>query len=69
MSGDITSLQGDVGGMQTGAIATVTNDLTNVQNDLSALRTLGPTPQVTTSTQVMAGNLASAQQWAKKHSC
>lgn len=96
VSRDATTLTGDVGGMQTGDIAAVSNDMANIQNDLSALKTLGTTPQVTTATQVTAGTkamqsandmidsvsksgdalsskgtqyLASAQQWAKQHTC
>jgi hypothetical protein len=96
VSRDATSLQSDVVGMQAGDIATVDNDLSDIQNDLSALKTLGTTPQVTTTTQVTAGTkamqsasnminsdaksknalgvkgaqyLASAQQWAKQHTC
>jgi hypothetical protein len=96
VSRDATSLQTDVVGMQAGDIATVYNDLSTIQNDLSALKTLGTTPQVTTTTQVTAGTkamqsasnminsdaksknalgvkgaqyLASAQQWAKQHTC
>src|SRR4029077_16781581 len=55
---DATSLQGDVGGTQTGYIAAVSTDLANIQTDLSALKTLGPAPQVTTATQVTAGTKA-----------
>ena len=44
--------------MHTGDIAAVSNDLANIQNDLSALKTLGTTPQVTTATQVTAGTKA-----------
>ena len=96
VSRDATSLQTDVVGMQAGDIATVYNDLSTIQNDLSALKTLGTTPQVTTTTQVAAGTkvmqsantmidsdaksknalsvkgaqyLASAQKWAKQHTC
>jgi hypothetical protein len=96
VSRDAASVTGDVTGMQTGDIAAVTNDLGNIQNDLSALKTLGTTPQVTTTTQVTAGTkamqsandmittvsmsvrtlsaegtqyLASAQKWAKEHTC
>ncbi|MGH3217048.1 MAG: hypothetical protein ACRDL9_21025, partial [Trebonia sp.] len=52
VSRDVTSLQGDVGGMQTGDIAAVSNDPANIQNDLSALKTLGTAPQVTAAPQV-----------------
>jgi hypothetical protein len=96
VSRDATSVAGDVTGMQSGDIATVDNDLATIQNDLSALKTLGTTPQVTTTTQVTAGTkaiqnandmittvsksehtlstegtqyLASAQKWAKEHTC
>jgi len=58
VSRDATSLQGDVGGMQTGDIAAVSNDMTAIQNDLSSLKTLGIAPQVTTTTQVTAGTTA-----------
>jgi len=58
VSRDATTLTGDVGGMQTGDIAAVTNDLADIQNDLSALKTLGTAPQVTSSTQITAGNKA-----------
>lgn len=96
VSRDATSLQTDVVGMQAGDIATVYNDLSTIQDDLSVLKTLGTTPQVTTTTQVAAGTkvmqsantmvdsdaksknalnakgtqyLASAQKWAKQHTC
>jgi len=96
VSRDATALQTDMVGMQQGDIAAVSNDLGDIQNDLSALKTLGTTPQVTTATQVSAGTkatqsasdlitsdsksanalsvkgtkyLASAQQWAKQHTC
>jgi hypothetical protein len=82
--------------MRLGDIAAVSNDLGDIQNDLSALKTLGTTAQVTTATQVSTGTeatqsaadmiksvsksanalsvkgtqyLASAQQWAKQHTC
>jgi hypothetical protein len=96
VSRDAASLQTDVVGMQAGDIATVDNDLGDIQNDLFALKTLGSTPQVTTTIQVTAGTqviqgannminsdtkskdalsvkgtqyLASAQRWAKQHTC
>ena len=58
VSRDAATLQGDVGGMQTGDLAAVSNDMGNIQNDLSALKTLGTAPQVTTTTQVSGGTRA-----------
>lgn len=48
--------QSEQSGLQTSNVAAVSNDLSDVRDDLTALKLLGVTPQVTTSSQVAAGN-------------
>lgn len=70
VGGDLDTLNGDIGTLQSGGMQGIKADLANVQSDLSALQSLGASPDTSTSPAIAAGNqalknAANAISWAQ----